>query len=474
MASDQHPADRPAAVRLPLSAAQRDIWLAHDADRTGRRYTIGDSREILGPIDADVLADSWYQLAREADVLRIRGTEQDDDGIWQLIDPEPGDRRLVRVDVSEADDPLAAARAWMAADIAVPVDLAGGRLSSHALLKLADDRFVYYQSYHHLLVDGMGAALLDSRLIELYEQAMAGEPWGPSPFGALADVLAEDSGYRASPSAADDRAYWSERLADLPETPRIGEGRTAGHEQTATPFVRRTVFVDSADTELIKTFARGRRAPWTMLVVALVAAYVHRAGGGHDELVLGLPITGRTTELGRRTPSMSSNVLPVRVRVGRGESFADLVAAVVREVRAGLKHQRTRYEDMCRDLGIDKSERRITAPLVNIMAFVPGITFGGHPTIQHNLSNGPVEDLAIAVYDLGPELGLRIDFDAAPEVCDLDAIAAHQDRFRRFIDTALAAPESPLGALPVLDAEERRSVLSVWNGAAADVEDASL
>ena len=93
MASDQHPADRPAAVRLPLSAAQRDIWMAHDADRTGRRYNVGESREILGPIDGDVLADCWYQLVREADVLRVRGTECDDDGIWQLVRSLPGKQR---------------------------------------------------------------------------------------------------------------------------------------------------------------------------------------------------------------------------------------------------------------------------------------------------------------------------------------------------------------------------------------------
>ncbi|WP_328917398.1 MULTISPECIES: non-ribosomal peptide synthetase [unclassified Streptomyces] len=470
MASDQHTADRPGTVRLPLSAAQRDIWMAHDVDRTRRRYNIGDSRKILGPIDPDVLADCWYQLVREADVLRIRGTEHDEDGIWQLLDAEPGDRRLPFLDMSGEADPDEAARVWLAADRARPVDLAVGPLSSHALIKLADDRFVFYQGYHHLVIDGLGVALIERRLIELYEQATAGEPWGPSPFGTMAELLAEDAEYRASQSAADDRAYWAEHLTGLPETPRIGEGHTPG---PAVPFVRRTVFLPAADADRLKAVARGRRAPWTMMVVALVAAYVHRVSG-HDELVVGLPVTARTTELSRRTPGMVSNVLPLRLDVDTGRTFAELVAGVVREVRGGLKHQRTRYEDMCRDLGLGESERRITAPLVNIMAFDPGLTFAGHPTVQRNLGNGPVEDLAIAVYDLGPDLGLRVDFDAAPDVCDLDAIAAHQDRFLRFVDTALADPDSPLGRLPVLDPAERRLVVEEWNATAAPIEDTSL
>ncbi|MDI5963345.1 non-ribosomal peptide synthetase [Streptantibioticus silvisoli] len=473
MAPDQDPADRPAAVRLPLSAAQRDIWMAHDVDRTGSRYNVGECREILGAIDPGVLADAWYQLAREADVLRIRGTESGDDGIWQIIDTEPGDRRLRQLDLSAEADPFEAARAWMAADLAVPFDLTDGGFGRHALIRLADDRFVYYQGYHHLAIDGMTLALLDARLIELYERALAGEPWGPTPFASLAELLAEDSAYRSSQEAADDRAHWARHLAGVPETPRIGEGRSAGRDRVPAPFVRRIVHVSGADTDRLKTLARARHTTWPMLFVTMVAAYVHRISG-HDELVVGLPVTGRTTELSRRTPGMTSNVIPLRIAVGTDRSLAELATEVTAEVRGGLKHQRTRYEDMCRDLGIGESERRITAPLVNIMAFVPGLTFGGHATRQHNLGNGPVEDLAIAVYDLGPGLGLRIDFDAAPEVCDLVAVDAHQDRFLRFIGTLLDSPELPLRTLPVLGDEERHLVTEGWNNTGAPLDDASL
>ncbi|MFF4404866.1 amino acid adenylation domain-containing protein [Streptomyces sp. NPDC001404] len=447
-------------TRLPLSAAQAGIWFAHDLDPTGRRYTIGEYKEILGPVDPERMAAAWYRLAQETDVLRISGIERDEDGLWQTVDAEPGDRALEFVDVSDAPDPAAAARAWMDADLGTPMDPAAGGLSHFALLKLGDEHFFYYQRYHHIVIDGFGLALLDTRISELYEQSVAGIPWTPGTFGTLADVLAEDAEYRTSQAAAADRAYWTGHLAGLPDTPRLAELPQPGPPGPDDElFVRRSVMLPAADADRLRAAARGARTRWSMLLLALVAAYLHRATG-RDELVLGLPVTGRPTASSRRTPSMSSNIVPLRIRVRPGTPLSELVASVVAEVRGALKHQLLRYEDICRDLGVDGTARRIAAPMVNIMAFDPGLRFCGHFTVQRNLSNGPVDDLSLGVYDLGEEQGLRITFDAAPTQCDLDAVAAHQDRFLRFVAAALDDLDRPVGRLDLLSAEEKQQFLA--------------
>ncbi|MFJ6937906.1 amino acid adenylation domain-containing protein [Streptomyces sp. NPDC101132] len=471
-------ASEPTAARLPLSAAQRDIWMAHELDPSGCRYNIAEYREIHGPVDTALFARCWEQLVRESDALRTRGVESGEDGPRQLVAAGPDGSELEFLDLTGAEDPAGAAHAWCVAAVNTPFDLARGPLCRHALVKVAEDRFLFYKSYHHLVIDGMGVALLDARLQELYDGALAGEPWGPGPFGSLAELLAEDAAYRGSEAAAEDLAHWAGRLADPPETPRLAEGRTAAAaagtgtgtgtgagERAGLPFVRRSVALPAAEADRLRAAARDRRAPWSMLVITLIAGYLHRVSGA-GELLLGLPVTGRTTELARRTPGMCSNVIPLRLAVRPGETLAGLLGTVVGEVRGGLKRQRTRYEETVAALGEDGAGRRTATPLVNIMAFTPGMTLGGHPTVQCNLSNGPVEDLAVGIYDLGPEAGMRIDFDAAPDVCDLDAVAAHQDRLLRFFDTVLAegAEELPLQEVELLDEAERRLVLEEWSG----------
>ncbi|OEJ37388.1 hypothetical protein BGK70_03775 [Streptomyces agglomeratus] len=477
-----------ASVRLPLSAAQRDIWLAHALDPSGRRYNVGEYRELRGPVDPQLVRAAFRQLAVETDAMRIRGIGSDEDGPWQELHAEPGDQELTEVDLSGAEDPAAAARDWMAAELARPFDLASDWLTRHALVKAGEELWFYFHGFHHLVIDGAGLALLDARLVELYAHAEAGEPWSPSPFGSLTELLAQDAAYRASGDAVADRAYWTERLADLPPSPQIGNGRSAPVPSESLPFVRRTVTLPTEYAQLLRETARAHRAPWTMMVIALVAAYVRRASGSDaDELTLALPVTARTTELARRTPGMMSNIIPLRLPVPADTTLAVLLKSVVQEARQGLRRQRTRFEEMCRgtepgpdrptELGPDRpgaAARPPTSLQVNIMAFAPGMRFFGVPTTQHNLGNGPVDHLAVAVYDLGPEDGLRIDFDAAPQSCDTASVAAHQDRFIRFVGSVLGAPELPLRSVELLDELESRRILGEWAGSAVPVDDRSL
>ncbi|WP_138905674.1 condensation domain-containing protein, partial [Streptomyces albidochromogenes] len=468
-----------ASVRLPLSAAQRDIWLAHALDPSGRRYNVGEYRELRGPVDPKLVRVAFRQLAVETDAMRIRGIGSDEDGPWQELHAEPGDQELTEVDLSGAEDPAAAARDWMAAELARPFDLASDWLTRHALVKAGEELWFYFHGFHHLVIDGAGLALLDARLVELYAHAEAGEPWSPNPFGQLTELFAQDAAYRASDDAVTDRAYWTERLADLPPSPRIGGGRSAPVPAGSLPFVRRTMTLPPEYARHLRETARAHRAPWTMMVIALVAAYVRRASGSSaDELALALPVTARTTELARRTPGMMSNIIPLRLPVPADTTLSALLKSVVQEARQGLRRQRTRFEEMCRgtEPGPERgaAARPPTSLQVNIMAFAPGMRFFGVPTTQHNLGNGPVEGLAVAVYDLGPEDGLRIDFDAAPETCDTASVAAHQDRFIRFVGSVLGSPELPLCEVELLDERESRLILGEWSGTSVPVDDRSL
>ncbi|THA28002.1 amino acid adenylation domain-containing protein [Streptomyces sp. A1277] len=482
MPSDATVAPAPAAFRLPLSEAQRDIWTAHTLDPTGLKYNVAECRDILGPVDPELMAAAWRRLVEEADVMRTRCFEDDGETVWQLIDAEPGARQLPFTDVSAEDDPERAAWALVDEAVGTAFDLTRESPVRCALIKLADDRYFYFYGFHHLLVDGVSVSMLLKRLVELYETAVAGESWGDAPFGRLADLHAEDAAWRSSEGAAAERTAWRAHLAGAPETPHSlvrGNGR-AVPSRGALPFSRRTILVPAADADRLRAVARAERVSWPVLVVALFTVYLHRVTA-QDELMLALPVTGRTTKAARSTPGMTSNVVPLRLRVGAGETLHTLVRAVSAEVKHGLRHQLTRYEDLRRDAGALTGARRLTGPVLNIMGFNAGMTVCGNPTINHNVSNGPVDDLSVAVYDLGAADGLRIDFDTPVEGVDADAIAAHQDRFAAFLTAALAPADEQgepadrrVAELEVLSADERELLLGAWAGTVVERDDVSL
>ena len=70
--------------------------------------------------------------------------------------------------------------------------------------------------------------------------------------------------------------------------------------------------------------------------------------------------------------------------------------------------------------------------MLNVKAFDYRLHFGEHAATVHNLAAGPVDDLTVSVHTEGT--GLRFEFDANPDLYDEAELAAHQDRFLRFLD----------------------------------------
>jgi enterobactin synthetase component F len=77
-------------------------------------------------------------------------------------------------------------------------------------------------------------------------------------------------------------------------------------------------------------------------------------------------------------------------------------------------------------LGADQG---VLGPTVNFMPFDYDLRFGRHPATAHNLTNGPVEDLSIVMYDRSDSREFRIDFNGNPASYSPGELADLQQRF---------------------------------------------
>jgi nonribosomal peptide synthetase DhbF len=454
-------------MRLPLSAAQLGVWFAHKIDPANPIYNIGQSIEIHGPVDPSLFNAAVTQAAADTEAYRVRFIEEID-GPRQIIGP-PSEISIPLLDVSAELDPQAAAEAWMKADLANPVDLLRDPLFRFALFKAAPARFFWYQRYHHVLIDGFGVVLFKRRVADIYTALVNKLPCSGNPFGSLAVLLEEDASYRASERFARDRRYWLEYLADRPEPVSLS-GRPATN---CSCFLRQTAYLPPSSAETLRSVAHRARAGLPQLIVAATALYLHRLTSAQD-LVLGLPVTGRLGAVSRRTPGMLSNVLPLRLTVHPGMSLSQLIEKVAEHVRRGLLHQRYRTEDLGRDLGLLAHDQKLFGTSINVMAFDHELLFAGHRTTARNLSNGPVQDLSIVVDDRSNSNELRIDFDANPALYRADELASHQQRFLRLLEAIAADPGQRIGRLELLEPEERRQILVDWNDTACGVSPTTL
>ncbi|MGC1732384.1 MAG: condensation domain-containing protein, partial [Pseudonocardiaceae bacterium] len=456
-------------IVLPLSAAQREIWFAEQRlSMANRVYKIGEYTEIHGPVNPIVFETALRRVVGEVDSLHVRFVEGND-GPRQVVQPSSGGLMPV-VDVSKEADPHTAAQAWMTADMARPMDLTRGALFSYALIELRPDLFVWYQSYHHIVMDRFGFALVARRLAEIYTALTEGQECAQNGWGSLRQLLDSDATYRASEQFGQDQAYWIKCFADRPEPTRL-VGRSSG---PAKSVVHRTAGLSEFATEKVQVAALRSGVRWSRLVITAAAVYVHRLTGAKD-VVVGLPVTARQDPVLKRVPGMVSNMVPLRLSVRPDMSLAELIGRVAQNVREAVEHQRYRGEDLHRDLGLPGSSAAPFAPVINIMSFDYDLRFAGHRVTTHNLSVALVSDLSIAVWDRRDGSRLQVDFQAHPEVCSAEELTAHQQRFLGLLETiAVTDPDRPISRIDMLSPDERTRLLVDYNNTAVEVSPACL
>ncbi|MFG3426536.1 amino acid adenylation domain-containing protein [Streptomyces californicus] len=455
----------PGTVRL--TAAQRGVWFAQRLDPADPSYNIAEYADIQGPVDAGLLNRAVNHTATEMEALRSTFGELD--GVPHQRVEESASLAVPLVDLSGEEDPHAEALRRMRLCLAEPTDLTAGPLVRVTLYRLSPSRHLFHQQVHHVALDGYAAVLALSRIAEVYTALTMtpGTTPAPRPATSLATLVEEEDAYLASEQAAKDERFWTAHLAGAhpPEAPaETGEAGTYG-----TVSVRRAY--SRADADRLKAAARQAGTGWPTFVMAALALCLHREKG-LGEVVLGLPVTGRRTPAARATPTMLSSILPMRISVSPADRVTDLARRVSAEARSVLRHQRRPAQALRHQLGLTGTRAALTGPTVNILAFDDALRFGPHQATLHNLSIGPVEDLAVAVHASFSDGGLEFDLLGNANRYRQQDLAGPHERLCRVLDAFVADPEVTVGAVSPVDEDEQRRVLGL-GGTRSSSDDAT-
>ncbi|MFP3987345.1 amino acid adenylation domain-containing protein [Streptomyces sp. E11-3] len=440
---------------LPLTAAQRGVFFAQQLDPGNPAYNTVVVMEIRGQVDAGYLRRAIRQAEGESGSFDVELVERPD-GTYQLP-VAPGVSTWQEYDFSDERDPVAAARAVIDHDRTTPLDLLRDTLSGHILMRVGVDHYLWYQRSHHILSDGFGSMLHSRRIAAVYEALSNGtEPEG-EPLGRLQALLADEAEYRASDDYTADQAYWTQAFTDRPETASLAPGVPANAADVA---IAATTELAQPELRALHTAGRDARTPWTVPMLAAVAAYLHGMTGAHD-LTIGVPVTARLGAQSQNVPGMLANTLPLRLTVDPAAGRTELVRHTARRLGELLTHQRYPYDELRRDLRLLGTNEQLFGVLVNIMPSGSETPFTGRDAVLTTLSGGPVSDLNLTCHP-GPDgRGMRIEFEANPERYSAGELAAHQGRFTDFLARFLAAPpDLPLARVEVLTAAERTRVLA--------------
>ncbi|MEU5248078.1 condensation domain-containing protein [Streptomyces asoensis] len=126
---------------LPLSFAQRRLWILDRLQPGGTEYLMTVALRLRGPLDRAALRTALDGILHRHEVLRTRYPVADGEPV-QIVD-EPGSVPLVEEDLGALDRAAADARiAALATGARRPVDLAEGPVFSAVLARTAAQEHV--------------------------------------------------------------------------------------------------------------------------------------------------------------------------------------------------------------------------------------------------------------------------------------------------------------------------------------------
>ncbi|MEU9186969.1 amino acid adenylation domain-containing protein, partial [Streptomyces sp. NPDC048484] len=454
--------------RRELMAGQLGVWHAQQLNPDNPIYNMGEYVEINGKVDTVLFEAAARRVVQEVDCFRLRFEGTADEVPRQHFDLG-GDWLFHVIDVSGEEDPRSSAESWMQADMRRPADLQGGRLFTHAIFKVDEDLFFWYERMHHIIADGLAGVLIATRVAAAYTALLVGESLTEGAFPSSSVLMDADADYRASAEFELDREYWTDRLSDHPQPVSL-----SGREPSTTPheLTRHTLRIPPEAAAELRSSARRLGTSLSGLALAASAAYLHRATGQED-IILGVPVMGRASAL-RNIPGMTANIVPLRLTVQPKATARELVKQVSRGVRDALRHQRYRYEDILRDLKL-VGRSGLYPLLINIVSFDYDLKFGDAPGSAHGLGGINFNDLSISVYDRSSDGSISVVVDANPDLYSREAAHEHAAKFLDVMNwMARSTAEERVHQITLMSRSEQRLVLEGWNDTAREVPAATL
>nr|WSW67736.1 amino acid adenylation domain-containing protein [Streptomyces sp. NBC_00995] len=460
--------------RIPLSHAQQRLWFLNRLDGTGSTYNVPLALHLDGPLDVTALRAALADLTTRHETLRTRYPETGGEPHQQILPPEESAPHLhaVTCDAAHLPDALAAAsRHGFALDRDCPIRT--------TLFTLAPERHVLLIVIHHIAADGWSTGPLLRDLSRAYGSRAGGQAphWQPLPvqYADYALWQRDTLGDGDDPGTplARQRAYWTGRLAGLPDVLELPLDRArpavADHRGEQIHF-RLGPDAHRALTALTRTTG----TTVFMALHAAVAAVLTRLGAGTD-LPIGTAVAGRADEALDDVVGFFVNTLVLRTDTSGDPGFRALLERVRETDLAAFAHQDVPFERLVE--AVNPARSLAYHPLFQVMLVLQDHTAApelpGLTARAEDLSAGAAKfDLTFSVEEHDDRLTGTLGY--AVDLFDRSTAQFFADALVRILEAGLADPDLPIGDLPILPAAERDLVLHRWNATAAPVPDGSL
>lgn len=462
--------------RIGLSYLQEQLWFLDQLSPGGTAYNIPAVYRLSGPLDVAGLRHALTRIVQRHEALRT--TFLAENGVAYQVINEPAEFDLVVQDLTDQppDQRHAEAIRHAANEIRRPFDLRNDAMLRALLIRLADDEHVLATTQHHIVSDGWSTAVFSAELSELYNAFVAGrEPDLPELRVQYGDYAIWQRERLTGPEHEQHLDYWSEKLRGLPllEMP-------TDLPRPESPSYRCETVSRTISRDLLAAAREFSASQDVTLFMTLLAAYkvVLARYTGQEEIVLGTTAAGRNPRELEPLIGYFVNMVVLRTDLDGDPTFREVIGRIKTTLLEAWKHEAVPFERVVERLQPARDPSR--NPLFQLgMQMLGSATLGTEPTlaglevatIDLHVGQHPF-DMSINCIE-SPD-SLRLYAEYATDLFRKSRVERLLGHLERVLDAGVAAPDTPLSQLPLLDGSEQTRVLSQWQGEVKDAPEEPL
>jgi hypothetical protein len=445
-------------LRVPphLTVAQTAIWLDQQLFGGMPIYNTGQALTIQGPLRADLFETALHQTIAESPALQLtpgRG---------------PIGPALQQHDLRQAPDPHAAAEQWMRSEMDLPFSLDEEALYRFALLRIADDLTIWFQKYHHIIIDATGRWLLSARTATRYRALRLGQTAPHLQAVTPGDVMNEERRYEQSADHGRDRHYWLTRFAHLPESLLPADRESSERRRSGRP-ARISFTLPRSDFARLERAAKTMGSAASRAIIALTyAAFARFYDRKH--IVLGIELANRSSAAAKQMVGILARPLPLGLSADPGAPISELLRQVDEARTLDYPHRHFPIQELVTALGLLRQGRHsLFDVVVNYVPTAYDFAFEDEPVEITNLSYGFAAPWMVTIADTGLGRDLDVTIDTDPGLIDSETAARLATCLQTLLLQGLEETHRPVAQLPIMPEAARQKLRAFGSGRTAQL-----
>ncbi|MDM8558776.1 amino acid adenylation domain-containing protein [Candidatus Parabeggiatoa sp. HSG14] len=447
--------------QIPLTEAQKQLWVLTKIRKEGSlAYNVSLSLALRGYLDLHAMRQAIQQVVNRHEALRTVISEEGD--FQHCLPALSIEVPFVDFSKETAQDRDIKLASFFEQESYKAFDLIQGHLIRAYLIKLEKQQHLLVLAAHHIVVDGLSMNFIIQEIAAFYSARCQGKTCQFEIPTQFRDYIAWQIQQSQKGEMAKQEAYWLDKFSS--HIPVLNLPTDRPHPPIMSyQGSKQTLPLSVALCQKLKSLSQKQGCTLFMTFFSAYAIWLHRLTG-QNEIIVGIPIAGRTAEIHDNLVGYCAHLLPIQSVMRGKETFLSYLQSMKAILLEAYDHQNYPFANLINQLNLvrDGSQSPLVSATFNLdrIAKVPKM-FG--LTVEWF-----TQPLHFTAFDIGFNLiemddNWILDCEYNTDVFDSTTIKRFLSHFQTLLENIITSPEQPVSELSLLTKSERHQIIVEWN-----------